>query len=151
IHRRDRLRASKIMQERAARHPRIEFIWNTVVEEILGAERVTGARVRDVETGATRELSCDAVFVAIGHKPNTDIFHGQVELDEQGYVRVFAGMRTSREGVFVAGDAEDRRYRQAITAAADGCKAAMEVERWLAEHDLAPAVSADAAAARDGA
>ncbi|MFO7245474.1 MAG: thioredoxin-disulfide reductase [Thermaerobacter sp.] len=150
VHRRRELRASRIMQERALNHPRIRFIWDTVVEEILGDDRVTGVRLRNVQTGETRDLACDAVFVAIGHQPNTAIFRGQVELDQDGYVRMYPGMRTSREGVFVAGDAEDRRYRQAITAAAAGCKAAMEVERWLAEQPLEPTAPADAAAARDG-
>ena len=148
IHRRDRLRASKIMQERAFKHPRIEFVWNTVVEEILGEDRVTGVRLRNVETGETTDRACDAVFVAIGHRPNTDIFRGQVELDEQGYVKMYPGMRTSVEGVFVAGDAQDYRYRQAITAAADGCKAAMEAERWLAEREER-AAAASGAAVRD--
>src|SRR5690606_28052811 len=93
VHRRDRLRASKIMQERAMQNPRIEFIWNTVVEKVLGADQVEGVRLRNVETGETRDLACDAVFVAIGHRPNTEIFQGQIELDEQGYVRMFPGMR----------------------------------------------------------
>ncbi|HEY8449384.1 MAG TPA: thioredoxin-disulfide reductase [Bacillota bacterium] len=137
VHRRDRLRASKIMQERALRHPKIHFIWNHVVAEILGTDKVTGVRLSHVQTGATTELECDAVFVAIGHTPNTAIFRDQIELTDNGYVRIYPGMRTSVEGVFVAGDAQDFRYRQAITAAADGCKAAIEVERWLGEMDAA--------------
>lgn len=132
IHRRDRLRASKIMQQRALEHPRIRFVWDTVVEEILGQDAVTGVRTRHLPTGRTAELPCAAVFVAIGHEPNTRIFRGQLELDERGYVRVYDGMRASAPGVFVAGDVHDHRYRQAVTAAADGCKAAMEVERYLA-------------------
>lgn len=140
IHRRDRLRASKIMQDRAMANPKIRFVWDSVVEDVLGEDTVTGVRIRNVKTGETSDIPCQAVFVAIGHKPNTDLFAGQVELDEQGYVKAYDGMRTSVEGVFVAGDAHDHRYRQAITAAAEGCKAALEVERWLlAQPAAAPA------------
>jgi thioredoxin reductase (NADPH) len=133
VHRRDRLRASKIMQERALRHPRIGFVWNTVVEEILGDQAVSGVRLRHLPTGEVSERPCAAVFVAIGHEPNTALFRGQVELDERGYLKLYDGMRTSVPGVFGAGDVHDVRYRQAITAAADGCKAALEVERYLSE------------------
>ncbi|HLS88279.1 MAG TPA: thioredoxin-disulfide reductase [Sphingobacteriaceae bacterium] len=131
IHRRDQLRASKIMQDRAMANPKISFIWDSVVEEILGDETVTGVRIRNVKTGETSEVPAQAMFVAIGHKPNTELFAGQVELDEQGYIKSYDGQRTNVEGVFVAGDAHDFRYRQAVTAAAAGCKAALEVERWL--------------------
>lgn len=140
IHRRDQLRASKIMQERALKHPKIKFIWDTVVTEVLGDEKVSGLKIKNVKSGEESNLACDALFVAIGHTPNTSIFSGQIELDENGYVKMYPGMRTSVEGVFVAGDAQDFRYRQAITAAADGCKAALEVERWLAEQEAAETI-----------
>ncbi|PZN13284.1 MAG: thioredoxin-disulfide reductase [Bacillota bacterium] len=130
IHRRDRLRASKVMQQRAFANDKISFIWDSVVEEILGEEKVEGVRIRNVKTGETRQLACAAVFVAIGHKPNTEFLRGQLELDEKGYI-VADGPRTSVPGVFVAGDVRDHRYRQAITAAAEGCKAAMEAAWYL--------------------
>ena len=134
VHRRDALRASKIMQERALAHEKIEFAWNSVVDEVLGAEYVTGLRLRDVNTGQTRELPVEAVFVAIGHRPNTQLLKGQIRLDDIGYVQVEAGStRTSREGVFACGDVMDPTYRQAITAAGTGCMAAIDAERWLAE------------------
>ncbi len=134
IHRRDALRASKIMQERALAHEKIEFAWNSVVDEVLGDDYVTGVRLRDVNTGQMRELPLEAVFVAIGHRPNTQLLKGQLELDDVGYVRVEAGStRTSREGVFACGDVMDPTYRQAITAAGTGCMAAIDAERWLAQ------------------
>jgi thioredoxin reductase (NADPH) len=134
IHRRDRLRASKIMQERALAHEKIEFVWNAEVEEVLGAESVTGVRIRDTRSGARRELPVEALFVAIGHQPNTELFRGQIDLDEVGYIAVRPGSsRTSREGVFACGDAMDPTYRQAVTAAGTGCMAAIDAERWLAE------------------
>ena len=134
IHRRDALRASKIMQERALAHEKIDFAWNAVVDEVLGDEYVTGVRLRDVNTDETRELSVDAVFVAIGHRPNTGLLAGQIELDDVGYIRVAPGStRTSREGVFACGDVMDPTYRQAVTAAGTGCMAAIDAERWLAE------------------
>ena len=135
-HRRDRLRASKIMQDRALAHPKIEMAWNAVVDEILGDDSVTGARLRDVKTQETRELPVGAVFVAIGHKPNTELLRGQLDLDDVGYIRVDPGStRTSVEGVFACGDAMDPVYRQAITAAGTGCMAAIDAERWLAERE----------------
>jgi thioredoxin reductase (NADPH) len=135
IHRRDQLRASKIMQERAMRHEKIEFHWNAEVDEILGDEFVTGLRLRDTQTGTKRELAVEAVFVAIGHRPNTDLVRGQLPLDPVGYVKVEPGTtRTSVEGVFACGDAMDPSYRQAVTAAGTGCMAAIDAERWLAEH-----------------
>jgi thioredoxin reductase (NADPH) len=138
IHRRDQLRASKIMQERARANPKIEFLWNAAVDEVLGDEFVTGVRVRDLPTGALRELPVEALFVAIGHQPNTQLFRGQIELDEVGYIVVRPGSsRTSREGVFACGDAMDPTYRQAVTAAGTGCMAAIDAERWLAEQGLA--------------
>ncbi|HXK58715.1 MAG TPA: thioredoxin-disulfide reductase [Acidobacteriota bacterium] len=132
IHRRDQLRASKIMAERAMMNPKIEFVWDTVVTEILdaGAQRVEAVRVRNVKTEKEAVLPFDGVFVAIGHKPNTEIFEGQLEL-ENGYVVVYDGSKTSVEGVFAAGDVHDRHYRQAITAAGAGCRAAMDAEKFL--------------------
>ena len=138
IHRRDKLRASKIMQERALAHPKIELAWNSEVDEILGEDFVTGVRLRDVKTGEKRELPLEALFVAIGHQPNTELVRGQLELDPVGYVKVRPGSSaTSVAGVFACGDATDPVYRQAITAAGTGCMAAIDAERWLAEHGLA--------------
>jgi thioredoxin reductase (NADPH) len=135
IHRRDELRASKIMQERAMRHEKIEFHWSSEVDEILGDEFVTGLRLRDARSGAKRDLAVEAVFVAIGHQPNTGLVAGQLPLDPVGYVKVEPGTtRTSVEGVFACGDAMDPSYRQAVTAAGSGCMAAIDAERWLAEH-----------------
>jgi thioredoxin reductase (NADPH) len=137
IHRRDQLRASKIMQERALANEKIEFLWNSVVEEVLGDEFVTGVRVRDVRDGSTGELAVEALFVAIGHRPNTELMRGAIELDPAGYIRVEPGMsRTSVEGVFACGDVVDPTYRQAITAAGSGCMAAIDAERWLGERGI---------------
>jgi len=137
VHRRGELRASKIMQERARNHPKIRFAWNSAVDEVLGAEFVTGVRLRDVETGALLELPVEALFVAIGHKPNTDLVRGQLELDPTGYVKVESGgTRTSVDGVFACGDAMDPTYRQAVTAAGTGCMAAIDAERWLAARGI---------------
>jgi thioredoxin reductase (NADPH) len=133
IHRRDQLRASKIMQERAFKNPKIEFIWNTVVTEILGDQTVTGVRLKNVKTGEESELPLDGVFLAIGHEPNTKLFEGQLELDERGYIVVDRYQRTSVPGVFAAGDCHDHTFRQAITAAGFGCAAAIMAERWLGE------------------
>jgi thioredoxin reductase (NADPH) len=136
IHRRDQLRASKIMQERALAHGKIEFAWNAVVDEVLGDDFVTGVRLRDVHSGAIRELSVEALFVAIGHKPNTELVAGQLDLDPVGYIRVRPGStHTSRPGVFACGDATDPVYRQAVTAAGTGCMAAIDAERWLSGHE----------------
>jgi thioredoxin reductase (NADPH) len=136
VHRRDELRASKIMQERALAHEKIEFAWNSVVDEILGDDFVTGVRLKDVKSGETREIPLEAVFVAIGHKPNTDLLQGQIELDDVGYIKAEAGSsRTNVEGVFACGDAMDPIYRQAVTAAGSGCMAAIDAERWLAEQE----------------
>ena len=137
IHRRDKLRASRIMQERALKHPKIRFVWNTVVEDVLGELFVTGVQLRDVSTGEMSTLRCAALFVAIGHRPNTGLFVGQLDMDPQGYVlTVGKSSTTSVPGVFAAGDVQDPRYRQAITAAGSGCMAAMDAERYLelAEH-----------------
>jgi thioredoxin reductase (NADPH) len=135
IHRRDGLRASKIMQERARRNEKIEFAWNSEVDEVLGDECVTGVRIRNVITGEKSELPVQALFVAIGHQPNTALFRGQIDLDATGYIRVSRGTRTSVEGVFACGDAMDAIYRQAVTAAGTGCMAAIDAERWLAERE----------------
>lgn len=141
VHRRDSLRASKAMQDRAFKNDKISFVWSTAVEEVLGdkdpntgALKVTGLKTKNLETGDTEVIEADALFVAIGHEPNTAIFRGQLPLDDAGYA-VVAGetTMTSIPGVFVAGDVRDKRYRQAITASAEGCKAAMDAERWLEE------------------
>ncbi|MDR7539094.1 MAG: thioredoxin-disulfide reductase [Armatimonadota bacterium] len=131
VHRRDQLRASKIMQDRAFHHPKIAFIWNTEVADILGNDRVTAVRLRNRITGELSERRTDGVFIAIGHRPNTEIFKGQLAMDEQGYLLRTRGMMSSVEGVFVAGEVHDHTYRQALTAAAFGCMAAIEAERWL--------------------
>ncbi len=138
IHRRDRLRASRIMQERARANEKIEFVWNSAVEEVLGDQFVTGVRVRDLLSDEVRELPVEALFVAIGHQPNTQLVRGQVELDPVGYVKTEPGTtRTSVEGVFAAGDVMDPSYRQAITAAGTGSMAAIDAERWLGERGIA--------------
>lgn len=134
VHRRDELRASKIMGDRAKANPKIEFVWNSVVTEVLGVGegRVTGVRLKDVKSGAGRDVACAGVFVAIGHVPNTAFLGGQIETDADGYIVLKGGARTGVEGVFAAGDVADRAYRQAITAAGMGCAAAIEAERYLA-------------------
>lgn len=131
IHRRDSLRASKIMVERAHAHPKIDFIWNTVVDEVLGQTHMTGLKLRNVHDGSMMEYEADALFIAIGHTPNTSIFEDQLELDEAGYIVSPDGTSTNIDGVFVAGDVNDLRYKQAITAAGSGCKAAMDAEKYL--------------------
>ncbi len=137
IHRRAELRASKIMQERALASEKIDFAWNSVIDEVLGDEFVTGVRLRQTETDETRELPVEALFVAIGHLPNTELLRGQLELDPVGYIKVEPGTtRTSVEGVFACGDAMDPIYRQAVTAAGTGCMAAIDAERWLAAQGI---------------
>lgn len=131
IHRRDKLRASKILQERAFNNPKTSFVWNSTVKDIIGKDRVEGVIVRKTDSNKESELACDAVFVAIGHKPHTDIFKGQIDLDKAGYIVAEDTTKTKVEGVFVAGDAQDHRYRQAIMAAGAGCKAAIDVSRYL--------------------
>jgi thioredoxin reductase (NADPH) len=131
VHRRDKLRASKIMQERAIKNEKIAFVWNSVVEDILGSDLVTGVRLKNVVTGKTTDLACAGVFVAIGHRPNTALFTGQLDMDEKGYIQTHQGTGTSVPGVFAAGDVQDSRYRQAITAAGTGCMAAIDAERFL--------------------
>ncbi len=134
IHRRDRFRASKIMAERALRHEKIRVIWDTAVEDVLGDGRVTGLRLRNVRTGERRVFPVDGLFVAIGHHPNTELFRGQIDLDDQGYIVLREHTMTSVPGVFAAGDVHDRRYRQAVTAAGWGCMAAMDAEKYLEGH-----------------
>jgi thioredoxin reductase (NADPH) len=136
LHRRDEFRASKIMQRRVFDHDKIDVQWNTTVEEVLGDNKVTGLRLRDAQTGEEREVATDGLFMAIGHKPNTDIFAGQVDLNEAGYIQQPGpGTMTSVAGVFAAGDVADFTYRQAVTAAGSGCMAAIDAERWLAERE----------------
>ncbi len=139
IVRRDVMRASKIMQERALTHPKIELVWNSVVDEVLGDERqVTGLRLMSTVDGSTRDLAVGGMFVAIGHTPNTAFLHGKLETNEKGYIRWKKAFRThtSVDGIFAAGDVADDYYRQAITSAGTGCMAALDVERWLAEHGI---------------
>jgi thioredoxin reductase (NADPH) len=132
VHRRDRLRASQIVADRAAADPKIEFVWNATVEAIHGEGTVTGITLADTATGATRELATDAVFVAIGHDPRTDLFAGQVDLDDEGYIAVAPhGTQTNLDGVFACGDVVDHLYRQAITAAGSGCSAALDAQHYL--------------------
>lgn len=131
VHRRDSLRASKIMQERAFANEKISFAWNTQVTEVLGDEKVAGLAVRDTLTDETRILDVTGVFVAIGHLPNTTLVAGQVELEENGYVRTGLGSFTDIDGLFAAGDVQDHVYRQAVTSAGSGCIAAIDAERWL--------------------
>lgn len=136
IHRRDELRASKIMADRALAHEKIEFLWDSEVDEVLGDEFVTGVRTRNLKTDETTDTAIEALFIAIGHKPNTDLFAGQLETDDVGYLKVEPGTsRTNIEGVFACGDAMDPVYRQAVTAAGSGCMAAIDCERWLAENE----------------
>ncbi len=136
VHRRDELRASKIMRQRALDHEKIRFRWNTVVTEVLGEQRVEGLAVRDTVTGATGHLEVTGVFVAIGHVPNVTLVEGSVELAEGGYVRTGPGSFTSVEGLFAAGDVQDHVYRQAVTSAGSGCIAAIDAERWLEAQGL---------------
>lgn len=140
--RRDEMRASKIMQQRVKTNPKIEILWNSVTEEVIGTDEVTGMKVRNTKTGDVREIPVKGFFVAIGHQPNTGIFSGQLDMDETGYIKVQPGStRTNIEGVFAVGDAADRVYRQAVTAAGTGCMGALDAERWLAarEHETVPA------------
>jgi thioredoxin reductase (NADPH) len=137
VHRRDRLRASPILQDRAMRNDKISFLWDTVVEEIVGeaGKGVTAAHLRHVKTGDQQILPTDGVFIAIGHEPNTKLFEGQVKLDGQGYIVTDPRMHTSVEGVFACGDCQDYIFRQAVTAAGTGCMAAIEAEKFLAESE----------------
>jgi thioredoxin reductase (NADPH) len=133
VHRRDFLRASKILQQKALENPKIEFIWNNVVADIKGNNKISTVLVKDINTGKERTIETGGLFVAIGHEPNTAIFRGQLELDDKGYIVLKQHTKTSVEGVFAAGDVHDHRYRQAVTAAGFGCMAAIDVEKWLSE------------------
>lgn len=135
IHRRDQLRASKIMQEKAFKNEKIKFVWDSVVEEVFDVNKdsVTGVNIKNVKTGEKKRIDCEGVFVAIGHEPNTAIFRGKIDLDKKGYIIVKNGTETSVNGIFACGDVVDYRYRQAITASGSGCMAAIDCERWLEE------------------
>jgi thioredoxin reductase (NADPH) len=136
IHRRDQLRASKIMQDRAMANPKVSFAWNSVVTEILGDDRVSGVRIRDVNTGEERTLAVTGVFIAIGHDPRSELFAGKLATNPEGYLIVEQpSTRTGIDGVFAAGDVVDHTYRQAVTAAGTGCAAALDAERWLAARE----------------
>jgi len=131
IHRRDEFRASKIMVDRVMKNPKVEVMWDSVIIEVLGEKSVTGVRVRNTKTDEESDFATDGLFVAIGHTPNTDLFKGQLELNDKGYIDVFKGTATSVPGVFASGDVVDFVYRQAVTAAGSGCAAALDAERWL--------------------
>jgi thioredoxin reductase (NADPH) len=144
LHRRDAFRASKIMIERARAHPKIEIHPNTAVEEVLGDAKVEAVRLTDTTTGAERTMPIDGLFIAIGHKPNTDAFRDWLEVDAAGYLLVHDETGSKVDGVFIAGDVHDHRYRQAVTAAADGCKAAIDAERWLEAQGITEAATSTA-------
>lgn len=139
VHRRDSLKAEKILQDRLFKHPKIQVIWDHALEEVLGTtnpNNVTGARLKNVKTGATQDITVHGIFVAIGHTPNTAIFKGKVDMDAEGYISVAPGtVRTNIPGVFAAGDVQDKIYRQAVTAAGMGCMAALDVQKFLAEEE----------------
>jgi thioredoxin reductase (NADPH) len=134
VHRRDMLRASKIMQERATANPKVHFVWDSTVKEITGDDKVTGVQLHNLKSGRDTHLKAEGVFVAIGFEPNTEFLKGKVDLDSQGYIVTRKDTETSVPGVFAAGDVRDHKYRQAVTAAADGCKAAIDSDHFLAEH-----------------
>ena len=136
VHRRDTLRASKILQDKALENPKIEFMWNSAISDIKGDKKVSTVLVKNLQNGGEKTIEAGGIFVAIGHEPNTSIFKGQVELDDKGYIKLKSHTRTSVEGVFAAGDVHDHRYRQAVTAAGFGCMAAIDVERWLSERKV---------------
>ncbi len=136
VHRRDTLRASRIMQDRAMSNPKIKFVWDSEVAEVLGEDRLSGLRLRNLKTGEESTLAATGLFVAIGHDPRTELVAGQLAIDADGYILVqHPTTRTSLDGVFAAGDVVDRTYRQAVTAAGTGCAAALDAERWLADHE----------------
>ncbi|MGH9170627.1 MAG: thioredoxin-disulfide reductase [Acidimicrobiales bacterium] len=135
VHRRKELRASKIMQDRAFRNEKIDFLWNSAVVDVLGADRLQAVRLRDLETTEERDLPADGLFVAIGHAPNTDLYKGQLAMDAAGYLVTHDGTKTDAAGVFACGDVQDHEYRQAVTAAGSGCMAAIDTERYLASLD----------------
>ena len=146
IHRREEFRAEKILQDRLFRNPKIKVIWNTVLEEVVGGTDplgVTGAKIRDTKTNAVSDISVDGVFIAIGHRPNTDVFMGKITMDGEGYIEpIDATTRTNVTGVFAAGDVRDKVYRQAVTAAGQGCMAALDAEKYLSALEDAPSVAA---------
>ncbi len=144
LHRREAFRASKIMIDRAIDNPKIEIHTNTAVDEVLGAAKVEGLRLRDTESDATRDMPMEGLFVAIGYRPNTEVFKDQLEVDDKGYLVVHDETGSKIDGVFIAGDVHDHRYRQAVTAAADGCKAAIDAERWLESEGISEAATATA-------
>ena len=144
LHRRDTFRASKIMVDRALAHPKIEIHPNVAVEEVVGAEKVKSVRLKDTQTGEVRDLDIEGLFIAIGYEPNTAAFRDWLEVDEKGYLVVHDETRSKIDGVFIAGDVHDHRYRQAVTAAADGCKAAIDAERWLEAQGITEAATATA-------
>jgi thioredoxin reductase (NADPH) len=144
LHRRDAFRASKIMLDRAVAHPKIEIHTNTAVEEVLGDAKVSGLRLRDTTSDAVTEVPMEGLFVAIGYRPNTEVFRDWLEVDDKGYLVVRDETGSKIEGVFIAGDVHDHRYRQAVTAAADGCKAAIDAERWLESEGIAEATTTTA-------
>jgi len=133
IHRRDEFRGSRIMRDRAAKHPKISIEWNTQVTDVLGKDKIEALQLTDTQTGDVREMPIEGLFIAIGHKPNTEVFKEHLDVDAKGYLTVEDNTLSNVEGVFVAGDVHDHRYRQAVTAAGDGCRAAIDVERWLEE------------------
>jgi thioredoxin reductase (NADPH) len=137
VHRRDKLRASKIMQARAEKNPKIAFLWDSVVEEVYGDPKdggVTGVRLKNVKTGKSQDFKCGGLFVAIGHEPNSKLFSGQLDLDPTGYIITHDGTKTKVPGVFACGDVQDHIYRQAVTAAGTGCMAAIDAEKFLESH-----------------
>lgn len=133
VHRRSKLKASKILQDRAFSNSKIEFFWNSFIKEIHGTTKISSVTIKNIETEVEKELEIGGLFIAIGHEPNTSIFNGQIEMDDKGYIKINNGTRTNIEGVFAAGDVHDYKYRQAITAAGYGCMAALEIEKWIAE------------------
>jgi thioredoxin reductase (NADPH) len=149
IHRRDQLRGSRIMQNRVMHHDKISIEWNTQVTDVLGEDKIEGLELTDTVTGEKREMAVEGLFIAIGHKPNTDVFKAYLDIDDKGYLGIVEHTYSNVEGVFVAGDVHDHRYRQAVTAAGDGCRAAIDAERWLeaqaeAEPELAQATASEA-------
>jgi thioredoxin reductase (NADPH) len=132
VHRRKEFRASKIMQDRVLKHKKIEVVWDSTLTDVLGKDKVEGVKIKNVETGKTAKIECDGLFVAIGHTPATALFKGSLEIDDKGYLITKEGVKTAISGVFAAGDVADPHYRQAITAAGDGCRAALEAERYIA-------------------
>ena len=138
IHRRDTLRASQVMQDRAKANPKIKFIWNAAVSALKGEQKLEALELTDTKTNEKRDLPIDGLFIAIGHKPNSDLFAGQLDIDDKGYIKT-QGVITSVEGVFAAGDVQDPRYRQAITSAGSGCMAALEAQHFLEAHHELPA------------